>query len=174
MPHRLAARTAPPFIDNHIGHHEDSFMRRHIRRRGFMALAFGAALFSSACSKDQKTGGRAEAGEREEAKEGERAATGRTIVVEAYSDANGSYYKPSEIEAHRGDVIRFTLKSGVHNIHFLADSNPGKTGLPPASDMLQLPDQTYDLKVTLAEGRYYFQCDPHVALGMKGHLKVED
>lgn len=174
MAHPPAARTAPPFIDTHIGNHEDSFMRRHIRRRGFMALALGAALFAGACSKDQKTEGKPEAGKSDEAKEGERSGTGRTIVVEAYSDANGNYYKPSEIEAHRGDVIRFTLKSGVHNIHFLADSNPGKTGLPPASDMLQLPDQTYDLKVTFAEGRYYFQCDPHVALGMKGHLKVED
>jgi len=28
--------------------------------------------------------------------------------------------------------------------------------------------------VSFAEGKYYFQCDPHAALGMKGHLKVED
>ena len=32
-------------------------------------------------------------------------------------------------EVHRGDVIRFVLKSGVHNVHFLADSNPGKNNL---------------------------------------------
>jgi len=70
--------------------------------------------------------------------------------------------------------VRFVLKSGVHNINFLADSNPGKTGLPAASDMLQLPDQTYDLKVTFPEGHYYFQCDPHAALGMTGDLEVED
>jgi plastocyanin len=145
------------------------FMNGTIRHRGIAALALGIALFAGACGKDQEA-----RGEREEAHESERAATGRVIVVEAYSDANGNYFKPSSIEAHRGDVVRFTLKSGVHNIHFLPDSNPGKTGLPPASDMLQMPDQTYDLNVTFGKGRYYFQCDPHAALGMTGHLRVED
>jgi plastocyanin len=39
--------------------------------------------------------------------------------------------------------------------------------------MLQLPDQTLDLAVKMPEGKYYFQCDPHVLLGMKGKLEVE-
>jgi plastocyanin len=98
----------------------------------------------------------------------------KVIVVELITDAKGNYFSPSEIEAHQGDVIRYTLKVGVHNVHFLADSNTVKTGLPPASDMLQLPGQTYDVPVNLPEGKYYFQCDPHAALGMKGHLEVED
>jgi plastocyanin len=42
------------------------------------------------------------------------------------------------------------------------------------SDFLQLPDQTYDLLVSLAPGKYYFQCDPHALLGMIGHVEVED
>jgi plastocyanin len=59
-------------------------------------------------------------------------------------------------------------------VDFLADSNPGKSGLPKASDMLQLPGQTFDVAVkSLAPGHYYFQCDPHAALGMQGHLEVE-
>lgn len=99
--------------------------------------------------------------------------TGKVITVELNSDGNGNYFKPAEIEAHRGDVIRYTLKSGVHNVHFLPDSNPGKANLPPASDMLQLPNQTLDIPVNFEAGTYYFQCDPHAALGMKGHLKVE-
>jgi plastocyanin len=90
------------------------------------------------------------------------------------SDAKGNYFSPNEVEAHQGDVLRFTVKIGVHNVHFLPDSNTVKTGLPPMSDMLQLPGQTYDVPVSFAEGKYYFQCDPHAALGMKGHLKVED
>lgn len=98
----------------------------------------------------------------------------KVITVEALTDDQGNnVFKPDKFEAHRGDVIRFTLKSGVHNVNFLADSNPGKTGLPAASDMLQLPGQTYDVKVTFAPGNYYFQCDPHAALGMKGRVKVE-
>lgn len=101
------------------------------------------------------------------------AAGGDTIIVEMHSDAIGNYYKPNEIEAEKGDVVRFILKSGVHNVNFLPDSNEIKNGLPPASEMLQLPDQTYDLVVSLDEGEYYFQCDPHALLGMKGKLEVE-
>jgi len=96
------------------------------------------------------------------------------IVVEALTDEQGNnVFRPAKVEAHRGDVIRFTLKSGVHNVHFLPDSNPGKQGLPAASDLLQLPGQTYDVKVTFEPGHYYFQCDPHALLGMKGRLEVE-
>jgi plastocyanin len=101
------------------------------------------------------------------------APTGKVVVVELNSDAQGNYFKPAKFEVHRGDVIRFTLKSGVHNVHFLPDSNPGKANLPPASDFLQLPDQTLDIPVNLAPGKYYFQCDPHAALGMQGHVEVE-
>lgn len=88
-------------------------------------------------------------------------------------DAGNNKFEPKEIEAHQGDVVRFTLKTGVHNVNFLADSNKVKTGLPGASQLLQLPGQTIDLKVTLPPGKYYFQCDPHAALGMKGELEVE-
>lgn len=99
---------------------------------------------------------------------------GKVIIVELYSDGNGNYFKPAEIHAKRGDVIRYTLKVGVHDVDFLPDSNAGRQGYPTsASDFLQLPGQTYDVLVHLAPGTYYFQCDPHSALGMKGRLIVE-
>jgi plastocyanin len=97
---------------------------------------------------------------------------GKVIVVTMITDGTGNFFKPSEIEANPGDVVRFTLGVGVHSVHFLPDSNPGVTGLPPGSDMLQLPGQTYDFPVSLKPGHYYFQCDPHAPLGMKGHLTV--
>ena len=100
--------------------------------------------------------------------------TGKVIAIELISDEKGNYFKPNKLEVHRGDVLRFTLTSGVHNVDFLPDSNPGKQGLPPASDVLQLPGQTLDIPVTFAEGHYYFQCDPHAPLGMTGRLEVED
>jgi plastocyanin len=100
--------------------------------------------------------------------------TGKVIIVEMYTDGAGNYFKPKEIEAHRGDIVRFVLKTGVHNVTFLADSNPGKTGLPKPSDFLQLPGQEYDVLVAFAPGHYYFQCDPHALLGMVGRLEVED
>jgi plastocyanin len=100
------------------------------------------------------------------------AATGDTIVVQMITDEKGNYFEPKEIDAKAGDLVRFTLTSGVHNVHFLPDSNAVKSGLPVASDMLQLPGQTYDLVVALEPGTYYFQCDPHALLGMMGHLRV--
>jgi plastocyanin len=102
-------------------------------------------------------------------------AGGKVIVVEAVTDEKGNYFAPADIEAHRGDVVRFTLRIGVHNVDFLADSNRSLTGYPTKpSDMLQLPGQTYDVKVTMPPGKYYFQCDPHAALGMHGRLEVEE
>ena len=152
-------------------------MNAHIRRHAVAALFLGTALIAGACGKEQKTEVSTSQQQKQESGESgvnETKETGRIVVVEMYSDADGNYFKPANFEVHRGDVIRFTLKSGVHNVNFLADSNSGKANLPPLSDMLQLPEQTYDLKVTLAEGTYYYQCDPHAALGMKGHIKVED
>lgn len=102
-------------------------------------------------------------------------AGGKVIEVHMMTDEQGNNkFEPSEIEAHQGDVIRFKLMTGVHNVDFFADSNAVKSGLPAASALLQLPGQTADLKVTLAPGKYYFQCDPHAALGMKGKLEVEE
>lgn len=102
------------------------------------------------------------------------APTGDVVEVKAITDDKGSRFEPAEVEAKPGDVLRVVLVSGVHNLHFLPDSNPGKTGLPGPSDMLQLPGQTLDVPVTFGPGEYYFQCDPHAALGMMGKLEVED
>jgi len=152
-----------------------------MKERLFVGISFVLAIALS-CSKGENAGttdtsAAAAAPAAAPSKYGEQAtpAPGRkVIVVEMVSDANGNFFSPNEIEAHKGDVIRFTVKVGVHNVNFLADSNTVKTGLPPLSDMLQLPGQTYDVPVTFPEGKYYFQCDPHAALGMRGHLEVED
>jgi plastocyanin len=100
-------------------------------------------------------------------------AGGQLILVEMETDAAGvNKFEPADFEAKRGDVIRYTLISGVHNVNFLADSNRGKTGLPAVGPMLQLPMQKHDVKVTWDPGRYYYQCDPHALLGMIGHVTV--
>ncbi len=99
---------------------------------------------------------------------------GKVIKVEMITDDQGNNkFVPADIEARKGDVLRFTLVVGVHNAHFLPDSNPGVQGLPPAGQMLQAPGQTDDVKVTWGPGRYFFQCDPHALLGMIGHLTVK-
>lgn len=101
------------------------------------------------------------------------AATGKVITVMMITDEKSSRFEPNEIEVHRGDVLRYTIGVGVHSVHFLPDSNPGIPNLPPVSDLLQLPGQTLDITVDFPAGKtIYFQCDPHAALGMRGHLKI--
>ena len=147
------------------------------KNSAYRLVALFALAAAIGCSTEKKESSEGKEGGEKHAEEATGPAvkpTGDTVKVELYSDATGNYFKPNEIEAKRGDVIRYTMMVGVHNVHFLPDSNTIKTGLPPASDLLQLPGQTYDLLVTMPEGKYYFQCDPHAALGMKGHLKVEE
>ncbi len=149
---------------------------------GNKALFTAAALFSltAACSGEKKGG-------IDEKTDAAVAATpsgsgvetpeaGHTVIaVKATTEADGTnHFVPNDITAEEGDVLRFTLGTGVHNVHFLPDSNSVKTGLPAATPMLQLPGQTYDIKVSMKGGKYYFQCDPHAALGMTGHLTVKD
>ena len=146
--------------------------------RTHMRLLISTAAIASliACSGEKKESAESEAAEHATppaAPPATAAATGDTILIEAWTDGTGNYFKPNKVEAHPGDVLRYVLKAGVHNVHFLPDSNTIKTGLPAASDLLQLPGQTYDLVVSMAPGHYYFQCDPHAALGMKGSLEVE-
>lgn len=144
-------------------------------KKSVLLSVFASATLILACGGGEKKQEAGEPVKQEEAKEAKAPeGTGKVIVVEAYSDEKGNYFQPAKVEAHQGDILRFTLKSGVHNVNFLSDSNPGKTGLPTPSEMLQLPGQTYDVHVTFAKGHYYFQCDPHALLGMKGKLEVED
>lgn len=103
----------------------------------------------------------------------ETKATGTIITVLMTTDEKGSYFSPSTIDASPGDVIRFMLKSGVHNVSFPDSLNTIKDGLPKSSDFLQLPGQEYDLSVTMRPGTYQFHCDPHAALGMKATLNVK-
>ena len=120
-------------------------------------------------SPDSAPGGAATAG-------GEQTpdAGGSIITVEMLTDESGNnVFRPADFAAKPGDVVRFTLASGVHNVHFPADSNASAT-FPVAGDMLQGPGQSYDLKVTQAPGRYFYQCDPHALLGMVGWMTVTE
>ena len=155
--------------------------RKHIARTAILAIASTVLM---ACPKDKDAGSAESATASGSASAQQPAAAGgeqtpdagrQVVVVKMISDGASNRFEPATFEVHQGDVIRYTLESGVHNVHFLADSNPGKVGSPAApSDFLQLPGQTYDVKVSWKEGTYYFQCDPHAALGMIGHVKVED
>ena len=97
------------------------------------------------------------------------APTGRVIEVKMVTDEKGNLFEPSQVTARRGDVLRFTLVTGVHGVTFPADGS----GRPASSALLDHPGQTHDVPVTFAPGTYAFRCDPHVALEMVGTLVVE-
>src|SRR5215210_661705 len=141
--------------------------------RWLLTIGLGAAMtLAAACGGEKKEAADDSAGASAETAQaggggsasGEQTPdAGREVIkVEMLTDEQGNnIFRPAKVEAHRGDVLRYTLVSGVHNVDFLPDSNAGKTGLPAASQPLQLPGQTHDVKVTFAPGDYYFQCDPH-------------
>jgi plastocyanin len=100
--------------------------------------------------------------------------TGKVIEVKMMTDDRGNTrFAPNRIDANAGDVLRYTLVSGVHNAHFLRDSNAGKSNLPRPSDLLQLAGQTTDVALNFGTGTFFFQCDPHAALGMTGRVTVK-
>jgi len=171
-------------------------MKNHMTERLAITGALCAAALLAACGGgggDRKAGGGESAAatgqQPAQGAGGGGAATGfstsaltpesgrKVVAVQMLTDEQGNNrFDPAKFEVHQGDVIRYTLKSGVHNVHFVADSNRTLQGFPAQpSDLLQLPGQTLDVKVTnWKEGTYYFQCDPHAALGMVGHVEVED
>jgi plastocyanin len=94
-------------------------------------------------------------------------------VVQVTVGAEGEMrFEPDTVTLHRDDVVRFVAFSGVHNVHFPKEANPGAAHLPAVSDWLLREGDHYELKVELAPGTYHFQCDPHALMGMKGTLVV--
>ncbi len=144
--------------------------------RNFSAILLAPFLLLAACSGDAPGSDRAtpDAAPAPTAAPSDLPArTGTVHTIEMIMDDSGNFFKPAEVTAKPGDVLRYVLVSGVHNVHFVADSNPGVRGLPPAGPMLQLPGQTDDVVVPDAVGtRLFVQCDPHALLGMIGHVNV--
>lgn len=137
--------------------------------------ALSLALFTSAC-------GGADAAPRTDAAPGSSSggsttasvpATGNVVEVKMIS-GSGERFDPAEFTVRRGDVVRFVLVAGVHNVNFLASKNVSGVELPATSPYLQVPGQTYEFTVDQPAGSYYFQCDPHAALGMVGNMTVTD
>ena len=100
-------------------------------------------------------------------------AAGRVIEVRMVTDEKGNYFDPAEITARPGDVLRFRLVTGVHNVSFSAVGNAGRAGLPQPSSLLDSTGQTLDVPVRLAPGEYSFRCDPHLPFEMVGRLTVQ-
>jgi plastocyanin len=60
--------------------------------------------------------------------------------------------------------IKVEDKASIHNFHLKGPGLNKKTGISFKGETTW--------KIKLKPGRYTYQCDPHAALGMKGHFKV--
>ena len=113
-----------------------SMTRTTVRRAG--ALLF-TCLSLAACGGDggNTAGGNAtgDAGTPSGAASGATAApkpTGNSVTIEMITDDSGNYFKPKSVTVKPGDVLKFVLVQGVHNVHFLPDSNANGQ---PAADV---------------------------------------
>jgi plastocyanin len=60
--------------------------------------------------------------------------------------------------------IKVEDKASIHKFHLMGPGLNKKTGISFKGET------TWTIK--LKPGRYTYQCDPHAALGMKGHFRV--
>lgn len=144
------------------------------RSRLFTPAALALSLLAAACG--EKVSAPATADDAPAAAVAQAdapAPTGDVVEIRMITDERGNLFEPAQVTAKPGDVLRFVLVSGVHNVSFPPDQNPGAQGLPGPSDYAQLPGQTLEVPVTFSAGEYAFQCDPHAALGMVGTLTVQ-
>jgi plastocyanin len=142
-------------------------MRAVMKRLGWSAVAV-VAVVAVACSGDDPASaiGRGPAA-------AAVVATGDVAEVRMIGVGRQAF-EPADFTVRRGDVVRFVLESGVHNASFPPDRNPAGVKLPAPTSYLQAPGQTYDVIIDLPPGEYFYQCDPHVALGMYGTITVRD
>lgn len=111
---------------------------------------------------------------------------GTTHDVNMVLEGTSYKYVPDELTIKSGDVVRFhNVSGGPHNVSFWADSIPSgaaevlKAGMPDQmapleGSLLTEPNAIYTVNFAGAPaGEYKYYCLPHLALGMKGKLKVE-
>lgn len=114
--------------------------------------------------------------------------TGKTIEVKMLGDAKGYRFEPANITAKAGDGIKFIVvgPGGPHNVAFdvakipagskaQLDANFGSDRMAELSSGLKTaPGEFFLLSLGgLPAGEYDFNCTPHLAMGMKGVLKIE-
>src|SRR3989344_8905161 len=88
------------------------------------------------------------------------------VLVLSASSAPANEFFPATVSAAVGDIIRFTLANGMHNV--TSTSVPGGA-LAMSSGTLSTVGQQYNYTVTVA-GTYLYGCTFHA--GMSGSVNV--
>jgi plastocyanin len=150
-----------------------------------MTLVAGLAFLAVACGGEKQAPEQAPAATPAAAPAAAPAATGTTYDVKMEFDGKLYHFIPNELTIKAGDVVNFhNVSGGPHNVSFWPDSVPAAavafltTAMPNqmqplASNMLVEQDAVYTISFAGAPvGEYKFYCLPHLAMGMKGELKV--
>ncbi|MGE5092560.1 MAG: plastocyanin/azurin family copper-binding protein [Bacillota bacterium] len=152
------------------------------------SLVAGLALVLAACGGEKKAENQAAATDTTTAAPtaAAPAATGATHDVDMVMDGTQPKFVPATLTVKSGDVIRFHNKSGgPHSVNFWADSipanaksaitvNPSTGGEPLDSDLMNEPDGIITVTFNNAPaGEYKIYCLPHLAMGMKGVITVQ-
>jgi plastocyanin len=102
----------------------------------------------------------------------------RVVQVQMRTTQGGASgeFVPRVVRARPGDLVRFQIENGmaVHNVSFKWQGDRRDASLPPDSPMLVEQGQTWQLRVDLPPGTYEFACIPHLPMGMRGTLIVEE
>jgi plastocyanin len=112
--------------------------------------------------------------------------TGTTHEVKMLGDEKGYRFDPVTITVKQGDGIKWVMVSGgPHNVAFdpatlpagakekLSANMPNQQG-ELSSPMFMNPNESYTVSFAgVPKGDYPYHCTPHLALGMKGTVKVQ-
>lgn len=112
--------------------------------------------------------------------------TGTTHEVNMVGDAKGYRFEPATLTIKAGDGIKFiNVSGGPHNVTFdptkipddvksvLAANMPNQMA-PLSGPLLMNANEAYIISFAgVKPGTYEFNCTPHLAMGMIGHVTVQ-
>jgi len=113
--------------------------------------------------------------------------SGATHDVQMTFDGKTYQFAPAALTIKSGDVVNFhNVSGGPHNVSFWADSIPtGAAAVlgatmpnqmqPLSGSMLVEQDAVYTISFAGApEGEYKYYCLPHLAMGMRAIITIDD
>jgi len=154
-----------------------------------ISLVAGLAVLAAACGGENKAPEQAAAATpaADMAPAAAPATTGATHDVKMEFDGKTYHFTPAALTIKAGDVVNFhNTSGGPHNVAFWADSIPAGAAAvlganmpdqmqPLSGTMLVVQDAVYSISFAGApEGEYKYYCLPHLAMGMRAVITVDD
>lgn len=112
--------------------------------------------------------------------------TGTTHEVNMVGDAKGYRFEPATLTIKAGDGIKFiNVSGGPHNVTFdpakipddvesVLSANMPNQMAPLSGPLLMNANEAYIVSFAgVKPGTYEFNCTPHLAMGMIGHVTVQ-